>query len=376
MIALLIIAILDARFTPFNFSLSESLKSLKNFPKQFDFAAILLFFIIIVYTGIYSSNMDYFGIKLVLRFPFVMLPIAFFLIPKFSKAQYYGIFTFLSMLLLFQNLIIGIQYLLDPAFYIEAIGKGKALPTPISHIRYSLLLAMTCFTSFYLWKEQFIFRYKWEKYIQIGLAIAHFTFLHFLAVRSGLLAFYGTLFILVILGMFIKKVYRKGFVLMILMGALLVMAVHNIPSLQKKWQYMKYDFEQFQAGKGGNYSDMDRIKSLKYAFGIIKEKPLIGVGAGDMIDEIKSASDQTISKLPHNQFVTTTLAGGIIALLLFLMAFFTPIVFNKNYRSTFLIILCAIIGFSFLTEDTFESAVGIAIYTFFICLILNQLKPS
>ena len=145
---------------------------------------------------------------------------------------------------------------------------------------------------------------------------------------------------------------------------------------------MKYEWQQFKKGEEGTYSDVDRIRALKAGIKIVKENVFIGVGSGDSKDAMAAQyvkDDPNFSgviKLPHNQFITELISGGLIALLLFLLAFFTPIFSQGNYRDIFLLILSAVIFSSFFFEDTFESSVGTAIYIFFLCFILNTEKEE
>ena len=383
MISLAVITVFNADFSNgLKITINPKLKSLTTFFKHSDFAILIVFFFLIALSGLYSENFQYFSIKQTLRGPLLFLPIVFYVLPKFSKRQYFGLFIFLSFLMLFQSFLIAGKFVFNQEFYISEMGRGKALPTPISHIRYSLLTVICIFSCFYCWKEKVKMKWNWEPTLYLVLAILHLIILHFLAVRSGLLAFYGTTILVLFIYIIQTRNYRNGILVLLFLFLIPVIAFQNFPSLKQKWNYMKYDFEQFRKGNKGTYSDKDRFNSLIIGWELIKENPILGVGAGDVLDEMQNQTTKTfpesqgVIKLPHNQLITTLASGGAIGLFLFLLAFLLPVFYKGNYRHPFILIITAVIGISFLTEDTFENSIGVAIYAFFLCVSLNYKKEK
>jgi len=363
-------------------SINPQLGKLKTFFKHSDFAVLTIFFFLIALSGLYSENFQYFSIKQTLRGPLLFLPIVFYVLPKFTKQQFFGLFIYLSLIMLLQSFVIVGKFALNQEFYISEIGRGKALPTPISHIRYSLLTVFCIFSCFFCWKEKVKMKWNWEPTMYLILAVLHVIMLHFLAVRSGLLAFYVTTILLLFIYIFRTRNYRNGILILLFLFLIPVITFQNFPSLKQKWNYMKYDFEQFSKGNTGTYSDKDRINSLFIGWELIKENPIVGLGAGDILDEMQKQTLKTYPesngniKLPHNQLMTTMVSGGIVGLFLFLLAFLLPVFYKGNYRHPFIFVITAVIGISFLTEDTFESSVGVTIYAFFLCVSLNYKKDE
>lgn len=118
------------------------------------------------------------------------------------------------------------------------------------------------------------------------------------------------------------------------------------------------------------------------SFLIFKSSPVIGVGLGDVQDELntiykeKGYTEALEKELNcHNQFVETLLSTGLIGFLVLLFALFIP-VFNtlihpKSYYIGFLIIVISI----FLFESVLKRVWGVAFFCLFYTLF-TQTKGS
>ncbi|MFM7090438.1 MAG: hypothetical protein ACKOZZ_06480, partial [Bacteroidota bacterium] len=71
---------------------------------------------------------------------------------------------------------------------------------------------------------------------------------------------------------------------------------------------------------------------------------------------------------PHNQFIMVLASSGIIGLILFCIGFFIPLMYEKNYQDAFTLAVYLSFFASFWVEATFENAMGVAIFLFFILL--------
>ncbi|NNM15185.1 MAG: O-antigen ligase family protein, partial [Bacteroidia bacterium] len=116
---------------------------------------------------------------------------------------------------------------------------------------------------------------------------------------------------------------------------------------------------------------------LKTALHIIKEKPLFGIGTGNIVKAYEKAYVETNSKLEkrfqrrtHNQYLSFMICFGIIGLLYFIFTLVYPIVYFPNEFKSLYIVFILIIALSMLTEDTLETQVGVTLYAFFNTLFL------
>ena len=143
---------------------------------------------------------------------------------------------------------------------------------------------------------------------------------------------------------------------------------------QKRLSEIIFEFESYKMGQNpfGN-SVTQRFEYWKIAIHLIKSNLLIGIGTGDVKDAYAEAYtkmaytvDPRFKLRAHNQYLTMTLAFGIIGLIVFLIYAFS-LVWLKAYRQN--TYLCwaffLIMIFSFLSEDTLETQSGVSFIAFF-----------
>src|SRR5690606_10673710 len=276
----------------------------------------------------------------------------------------------LIVLMFVSSVGVGINYLLNFEPITESINTGKVIPTPMNHIRFSLLLAFSILAGGHLWREKFFLKYKWEHYLIGFIVVFLFVFIHVLSVRSGLFVLYVSIVFFSIRHIYMTRQFALG--LAIIVGLLLmpVIAYHTIESFQAKVDYARRDFSMYIKGKGKNYSDSERIFSFQAGLSIGNKSPLFGVGVGDLKKEVEAyykenAVDISMPKMPHNQFISVFAGAGLIGLVAFCFAFFYPLVYNKNYKDGLFASFHLIVFLSFMVENTIETAIGVAFYVFF-----------
>lgn len=115
-----------------------------------------------------------------------------------------------------------------------------------------------------------------------------------------------------------------------------------------------------------------RIYAWQTAIELIKEKPLIGYGTGDVKEvlvneyvkkELTVLAGKELN--PHNQFLQTTVAIGVVGFLLLLLSLVLPMAFSvqqKYYLYTSFLVLFLINN---LTESMLETQSGVIFYGFF-----------
>lgn len=122
-----------------------------------------------------------------------------------------------------------------------------------------------------------------------------------------------------------------------------------------------------------------RLYFWKSAIHVIQKYPLFGVGTGDVQFHIEKTYEETQSPLekewykrPHNQFLTVTVALGVVGLLVFLFCLFYPAVHLRRFASALYWPFLLIAVISFLMEDTLETQAGLSFFAFFNSLYLSQ----
>jgi hypothetical protein len=157
---------------------------------------------------------------------------------------------------------------------------------------------------------------------------------------------------------------------------------HKIPEwsyFHKRVYELVNEYEEFKKNRNVSGHSLNmRLYFWMTACHVIKQNILVGVGTGDVQGELNKAYEELKVPLtkewykrPHNQFLTIFLAVGIIALIIFLISVFVPVI---QYRSALHILywpffVMALV--SFLMEDTLESQAGLTFYAFFNTVFLS-----
>jgi len=142
--------------------------------------------------------------------------------------------------------------------------------------------------------------------------------------------------------------------------------------LQVMWEFHQYS----EGGDPNGHSIMQRLESWKAALNVIKANPLIGVGTGDLPNQVNNQYGEMNSKLdgnhylrPHNQYLAIAVAFGITGLCYFLFTLCYPLFFSRN-RNYFYFVFFLTLVISMLTEDTLETQPGATFFAFFNALFL------
>jgi O-antigen ligase len=304
-----------------------------------------------------------------LKLPFLLFPIAFFLAWQSIASIVQDALKCLWVVMLSSSLIVLTKYALDFQMLNESFFSGGAMPTPFSHIRYSLLLVISFFVILF---HQTKFNYL--------LLFFFFVFIHLLSVRSGILALYVGLVVYAIYTVFLFQNWKKS---ALVLGSAILLAVCSysfLPSIKNKLSYMRYDLSQWQERKIDGNSDAMRISSLITGVEIAKENPWLGVGAGDILKDAKEKHKQLFPnvleeqsrKMPHNELLWTLCVSGIAGLSLFLFAWLYPVFYFRKQVSISFIIIQLVFAVSFMVEYTLEEQIGGSLFILLFLLFLAQ----
>lgn len=352
---------------------------LRGFSRRTDLWVLMLFFWL-SFWGVWGlEDPAYLTSRLRIKVPFLVLPLAFFLLPRPSARAFEGLLAWLLLLLSLTGLGILINY----AFHYEAVNEllkqGQAMPQPANHIRFSLLVSFGLLAAAYLYfSGELRRRYRFLGWLLPALGVFLFVLLHLLAVRSGIV---GAYFALALLGLWyiLRSRQYMLFLGLVFTGiAVPFLAYETVPSLRTKLGYVGYELEKLRRGEQElQLSDAGRLVSLQIGWQVYKSAPLLGVGTGDLKKEVQTRyakrfpeSDPSQRRMPHNQFLSVLAATGPIGLLLFVAAFLWPLFYRKNYQHWLLLGFYGIVFFSLLVENTIENAMGVGFFIFYLPLLL------
>ncbi len=339
--------------------------------------ALTLIFFIVLLSGLYSENTAYLLDRLRIKLPFLLLPLAFAGIPPFSRKQYHSLLYTLVILMTLSSLFVIVDIFVYWGMYMDQIGKSGSVPTPIDHIRFSLLVALAVLAGLYLFKRKFYIKYPFEKYLLLSCSIFLLLFLHVLSVRSGLLALYMAVVVLIARYILLTRRYKVGLLMLVFIVSLPLLAYQFSKSFHTQVHLTKHNFiEFFIKDNVGEYSDTQRLASYHIAFKTAgQNNVIIGVGMGDIKDKMGECYNkyypEVKPKLPHNQFLLFYVATGIWGLQAFMFAFFFPLWYRGHYKNGLLLAFYVMVFMSFMVEPTLEGAVGTAFYLVFLLVILN-----
>jgi O-antigen ligase len=306
-----------------------------------------------------------------IRLPFLILPWAFANLPTLTAAQYKTVLYALVWTMAVLCVGVGIHFALNSEAILDGLGHGQPVPVPRSHIRFSLLVAVSILSGGWLWWQRFRLRFDWERPLLGAVVLFLFVFIHILSVRSGIAALYGALFFTIFWVIWQTGHWKIGLVALALMVILPVVAVQSIPSLHNRISYMRYDWERFKNKEGGSYSDADRWVSLQAGLLLWGEQPLMGVGTGDLQMEVQRVANVHFprysldTKMPHNQFLFMLAGTGLLGLGLSLCGLLAPLTQSRVRRFYLFSVFQVVVFLSFMVEYTLETAVGVAFYLFF-----------
>ncbi|MES2704436.1 MAG: O-antigen ligase family protein [Bacteroidota bacterium] len=313
--------------------------------------------------------------RLEVKLPFLILPLAFAYLPRFTSRQL-QIITLGMGLLFAGSACYSLSFLIiDSEHYITGYKFSHVLPTlpKFDHIRASMATVLFIVWSVYAWPYLSTRRLRIvTAFIAIFLAL----FLHILAAKSGLVSLY--LFLL-LYGSYLAFWRRKliGLLLVVAIPLSVMFAIRFIPTFRERANYIGYSIYMLRQGdRSGNIGDIARLMSYKIAADLIKEQPLIGHGAGDakaVMDREYLAKYPDVPEygrlLPHNQFLIVALSCGVPAMLLFAIWVFMPLAtISRNRNGFFFFLVWFILFIQLMIEPVLEVQFGVFVYIFFLLL--------
>lgn len=133
------------------------------------------------------------------------------------------------------------------------------------------------------------------------------------------------------------------------------------------------------SGNPSGNSVTQRIEFWRAAWHVIEQKPLFGVGTGDVKSAMDDAYITIDSRLyaayrlrAHNQYLTFWMAFGVFGMLLLVATLFIPLGVGVTDRGYLFVAFCVIVALSYLTEDTLETQAGVTMVAFFSSLFAAQ----
>ena len=336
-----------------------------------------LLFLVILFSGLLLGTSGYWEDRLRIKLPMLIAPFLFAMLPPLPK-KHYKIWAISIVLIAAISLCVVLgNYFLSYTEIQENISKGGSIPTPISHIRYSIFIAFGMVLSIWLGLDKEKFLGRNSNFLELFIAFLLFIGLHILSVRSGLLAAYVGLAVCLIHWTVSSKKWLLGLGLLLVISISPYLAYQNISSFKSKIDYSLHDFKMYKSDNGSSYSDSDRFQSMQVGWDLFKSNPIFGTGIGNFKSAVKLKYEEEFpgqkAIMPHNQFLSIMAAMGIVGFIVSLTGLLFPLFYRKQFAHLPMLSFYLMMLSSMLVENTLESSVGMALFLLPILIMSNFL---
>jgi len=330
----------------------------------------------IVISGLNSENIGQWWHHTVIKLPFLVMPFAFMILAPIPKKVIRNLHLVLVIVMSISALPPLLDILQNHEIILDRISRGQPIDTPIEHVKYSMFMAYGVISALI-----------WNIYFQSDLSTRHikcfwiggaflFIMMHLLAVRTGLVIVYVSLVLLGVHLAWNRKISLQKITAAMLAGVVSMFLLAQTPMIKTKLGYMFYDWEQYAINGGINYSDSERLFSLKTGWDLFSDNVLMGTGIGDLFDSCEGVyrqqSRSATINYPHSQYIYQLAGTGLIGFFLFIGGFLYPLTRKHNKLYFLLIALYVNYSLSFFVENSFERSMSVAFFIIFAAALLSN----
>ena len=343
-------------------------------------AALSLIGFSIVLSGINSDNIGQWWHHTVIKLPFLMIPFTFMILKPISKDVIRNMHLILVLVLSISALPSLLDIIQHHQEILDRISRGQPIDTPIEHVKYSMFMAYGVISAL-LWLVHFRsdLSAPQVKIFWIG-GLFLFIVMHLLAVRTGLVIVYASLMILGLHAAWIKKISGKTLSGALVAAVVGIFLLAQTPTIKTKLGYMFYDWEQYAIDGGINYSDSERLFSLKTGWQLFSDNLFLGTGIGDLYDSChevyRQQSRSAVVNYPHSQYIYQLAGTGVVGFVLFIGGFLYPLTRRHNKYFYLLVALYINYALSFVVENSFERSMSVAFFLTFAAMLLSSTKED
>ena len=347
---------------------------LKTFLSSTFLWSMSLLFLLPLISGLWSEDISQWSQVIRIKLPLLLLPICFGAVNNFEFKNWERI-AFAFLILVFGGICCSLwQYLRNWESIHERYLKAHTIETPLGndHVRFSLLVAITIVASVFLFIKK---RKDSKKIILIFLVIVTISsiiYLHVLAVRTGLICFYISLFAF-FLSLLKNSQYKIKYLLLLILVLILPLISYFIfPTFKNRINYLKYDLlfvRKNQYRQGSN--DGNRFASIKAGWALLNQHLLTGTGFGDIKKETEKFYDsnypqmQSTDKiLPSGEWMMYGSGVGWPGFILFSFIMLVPFFIKQLIKSMTWWMLNIFMASSYLFDIGLEVQYGVFIHAF------------
>lgn len=369
-------------------------KWLKEITRYPEFIAIGLLFFVYVLSVFHSDNIARWARLSFDNVLYAAIPLGYYCYRHVTGIVWYRLLLIFLAVSTLSALSVMIDYALHFEEYNALYKIGKTIPTPVIHVRYSYFIALAACLSFALSYEQTkvsrtansnspsqsFGEQGWRIALLAGIFLT--IVVHVLAVRTGLIALYGGLGLMMLFVVLRDGKWKLGILTALGIFIVFMIAYNAFPSIANKIGYVLYDLNKLkESGALAEYSDNVRITSIQHGLALWKENLITGTGIGDLRHEMHRMYAERSPNFPEeswfppiSQYVYVLTAFGLIGALLFFALLLYPL-----FKSPFSYVLLAIYAttlFSSIGETTIELQIGKTAFVSLLCIALLYNRQS
>ncbi|NND77450.1 MAG: O-antigen ligase family protein [Flavobacteriales bacterium] len=342
--------------------------------------AFIIFWILYWVSGFWAEDQALAGRSIETKLTFLIIPIFFtlsYITVKWRKA------IFLAFIL--GNLIAMVYCLNDSWSMYQENGKVNEfimkqfsdLLHPSYFGMYLVMCTMLC-GNFILDKE---ITWKFAKPLLFLCIFIFMVGIFLIQSKNAILAFFFIPVMLIVWYVVKNGNWKKGLIALISILVVVGVSFYVTPNLQKRFANAYDGFTKKTVKADSKESTDARLISWSAAVELIKEKPLLGFGAGqektNLVRIYERNGNSAASELrldAHSQPLQSSISIGIVGLLALLYLFILLIYTGYVRRNGMIILFAFLVFFSCLTESMFERQAGVLFFVFFALLLSGMPK--
>ncbi len=332
------------------------------------FIILVTFFLLHLVGLLFSSNMHAGWFDIEVKLSMILFPLVFFLSDFLTEQKRKTILlTFVA------GTALGMFICVGAAFYeYYANNVNNFFYMKLSIVHHPTYFAMyICFALAVILKYLFYDEVKKSnlfKAILVLLIILFAVFIYMLSSKAGIIIFFVTL-IAMSLPALLKKNKR------IFASFVLIFAAFQIWfSLTQNMRFETVSKSVATAEQNVTTEESNGVRVLVYetAIDIIKSNYAIGVGTGDIKDElmreykVRNMTGALTNKLnAHSQFLETFIGQGIAGISILLLLFLIPFINSIKTKNWLLMTFVFVVALNFITESMLNTQAGVVFFAFF-----------
>lgn len=358
----------------------EWMKTGKTALKQSMFVLAVSFFLIHVIGLVYSGNMHSAWFDLEVKLTLLIFPLIFFMSETLreNKQKFilwtFVISTFFATLTCIGNAIYN--------YYENGLNTFSYMTLSIFHhpTYFALFICLSAVIILNYWFYSDFVKKVLLKIVFTFLLLFFAVFIYMLSSKAGIFSYFMALMMMSVPALF-KKTIRFTSVLVILFACF---QLWFCLTRNNRFQSVESSVTHAEQNTQTSESNAVRVLIWETTFDIIKENYALGVGTGDIKDELfkkyheRNMTGAIENKLNvHNQFLETWLGQGIPGITLLLLIFLIGIIRSLKTKDWMFLTFTLLLGFNFLFESMLNTQAGVVLFGFFFYYIASlNTKPK